>query len=177
MALRSYLTTYVNLCWVMGHLIAAGVLRGLVNNGTQWSWRIPFAIQWIWPPVLLVVLWFAPESPWWQVRMNRISDAEDTLTRLYTHAAESTFTADEHIKRTIALMDHTIQMEKDLNIGTTWVSKQQELRSNAVANSSLSRRSVSEVSIFVGLRLLAYRGAARYFQDSPYRTTSPTSSL
>jgi SP family general alpha glucoside:H+ symporter-like MFS transporter len=33
-ALRAYLTTYVNLCWVMGQFISAGVLRSfLAKNG------------------------------------------------------------------------------------------------------------------------------------------------
>jgi SP family general alpha glucoside:H+ symporter-like MFS transporter len=47
--LRAYLTTYVNLCWVIGQLIGSGVLRSLVQRTDQWSYRIPFAIQWIWP--------------------------------------------------------------------------------------------------------------------------------
>lgn len=63
-SLRAYLTTYVNLCWVMGHLIAAGVLRGLLSKGSsQWGWRIPYALQWIWPIPLIVACIFAPESP------------------------------------------------------------------------------------------------------------------
>lgn len=41
--LRAYLTTYVNLCWVMGQLIAAGVLKGCSSIEGQWSYRIPFA--------------------------------------------------------------------------------------------------------------------------------------
>jgi SP family general alpha glucoside:H+ symporter-like MFS transporter len=47
--LRPYLTTYVNLCWVIGQLIAVGILKAFVNNHTQWAYRIPYAIQWIWP--------------------------------------------------------------------------------------------------------------------------------
>lgn len=44
-ALRAYLTAYINLCWCTGQFISAGVLRGLVNNETQWGYRVPFAIQ------------------------------------------------------------------------------------------------------------------------------------
>jgi SP family general alpha glucoside:H+ symporter-like MFS transporter len=40
--LRAYLTTYVNLCWVIGQLIGSGVLRSLVLRSDQWSYRIPF---------------------------------------------------------------------------------------------------------------------------------------
>ena len=41
--LRAYLTSYVNLCWVMGQLIAAGVLKGCSTIDGKWSYRIPFA--------------------------------------------------------------------------------------------------------------------------------------
>lgn len=37
LALRGYLTVYVNLCWAIGQFIASGVLKGLLNNPTQWQ--------------------------------------------------------------------------------------------------------------------------------------------
>ena len=39
-ALRAYLTTYVNLCWVMGQFIAAGVLRSFLTKGGELHQRI-----------------------------------------------------------------------------------------------------------------------------------------
>ncbi|RMZ82134.1 hypothetical protein DV737_g2182, partial [Chaetothyriales sp. CBS 132003] len=39
--LRPYLTSYVNLCWVIGQFIAAGVLRGFLSVSTQWAYRVP----------------------------------------------------------------------------------------------------------------------------------------
>lgn len=47
LALRGFLTSFVNICWVIGQFIAAGVLEGLVGNITQWGFHIPFAIQWV----------------------------------------------------------------------------------------------------------------------------------
>jgi SP family general alpha glucoside:H+ symporter-like MFS transporter len=47
LVLRPYLTTWVNLCWTIGKLLSAGVLRGFVNTHSQWGYRIPFATQWI----------------------------------------------------------------------------------------------------------------------------------
>jgi SP family general alpha glucoside:H+ symporter-like MFS transporter len=41
-ALRAYLTTYVNLCWVMGQLIATGVLTSFLKRTDEWAYRIPF---------------------------------------------------------------------------------------------------------------------------------------
>jgi MFS transporter, SP family, general alpha glucoside:H+ symporter len=37
--LRGYLTAFVNLCWATGQLLSAAILKGLVNNTTQWSYR------------------------------------------------------------------------------------------------------------------------------------------
>lgn len=64
LALRGYLTAYVNMCWAIGQFIAAGVLKGLVDNPTQWGYRIPFAIQWVWPIPLFILTFLAPDSPW-----------------------------------------------------------------------------------------------------------------
>lgn len=44
-ALRPYLTAYVNLCWVIGQLIASGVLRGVLDWQSEWAFRVPFALQ------------------------------------------------------------------------------------------------------------------------------------
>jgi SP family general alpha glucoside:H+ symporter-like MFS transporter len=40
-ALRAYLTTYVNLCWVFGQFIAAGVLRSFLNRGGMCCLGLP----------------------------------------------------------------------------------------------------------------------------------------
>ncbi|KAL2848345.1 general substrate transporter [Aspergillus pseudodeflectus] len=82
--LRPYLTAYVNLCWVTGQFISIGVLRGLLHRTDEWGWRIPYAIQWVWPLPIMVGLLFAPESPWWLVRHNRLDEARRSLLRLTT---------------------------------------------------------------------------------------------
>jgi SP family general alpha glucoside:H+ symporter-like MFS transporter len=49
-ALRPYLTTYINMCWVFGQLSAAGILRACHTLDSAWGWRIPIALQWAWVP-------------------------------------------------------------------------------------------------------------------------------
>jgi len=80
--LRPYLTTYVNLCWVIGQLIAAGVLKGFVNISSQWAYRVPYAIQWIWPLPIALAAFLAPESPWWLVRHGKLDQARKALLSL-----------------------------------------------------------------------------------------------
>lgn len=113
LALRGYLTVYVNLCWAIGQLIAAGVLRGFVNGTDQWAYRIPFAIQWVWPIPLFIVLWFAPESPWWLVRRNRHVEAIRSIKRL-SQATDATAVS------TVALIVHTNSIEDEAETGTSY---------------------------------------------------------
>lgn len=79
MQLRPFLTTYVNMCvstcflcfprstsdrlwqWVIGQLISAGVLRGLLHRTDEWGWRIPYALQWVFPLPILIAVILAPE--------------------------------------------------------------------------------------------------------------------
>lgn len=51
MALRVYFTSWTNMCFIIGQLIAAGVLRACLSRDDQWGYRIPFAIQ-VRPPPL-----------------------------------------------------------------------------------------------------------------------------
>jgi SP family general alpha glucoside:H+ symporter-like MFS transporter len=127
--LRSYLCTYVNLCWVIGQLIASGILRGLLSRNDQWGYRIPFAIQWIWPVPIIVGVFLAPESPWWLVRKGRLDDASKALKRLVSQKGD--FNADE----TISMMVHTVEFEKEITSGTSYLDcfKGVDLRRTEVA--------------------------------------------
>jgi SP family general alpha glucoside:H+ symporter-like MFS transporter len=105
--LRTYLLSNVNLCWVLGQLLATVILRKFVDNRSQWSYRIPFALQWSVCFPILVAAIFAPESPWWLVRHRRHRDAKRSLTRL-------TRKDKVNVEETIAMMEHTNEIEKYL---------------------------------------------------------------
>ena len=112
-ALRAYLTSNVNMCWLLGQILGVGVIRGLVHNNSEWSYRIPFALQWAFAIPILVGVSFAPESPWWLVRHGKNDAAKKSLLRLTQRGADHDFNADE----TIAMMVHTNEVEKYLNKG------------------------------------------------------------
>ena len=114
LSLRGFLTGYINLCYVMGQFIQTGVTRGFIERLDQWAYRIPFALQWIWPVILLAGLPFAPESPWWLIRQNRMEDAGDSLERL-VEKDESINTKD-----TLAMMIKTDMLERELEVGSTF---------------------------------------------------------
>lgn len=114
--LRCYLTTYVNLCWVFGQLIASGITKAMFETRhDEWLWRIPFSLQWAFPIPILIGVILAPESPWWLVRVERLEDAKKSIARLA--CKNSGTNADD----TIAMMIHTNEMEKEINEGTTYL--------------------------------------------------------
>lgn len=113
--LRPYLTTFINMCWVIGQFFSAAVNRGSVDRTDEWAYRIPFAIQWVWPVVILSGLVFAPESPWWLIRKGDRAGARAALLRL-TSANQPGFNVDE----TLAMIEHTNEMEKKIKAGVRY---------------------------------------------------------
>lgn len=116
-AMRGYLTTYVNFCWGIGQEIGIGVIMSMLHREDEWSYRIPYALQWMWPVPLIVGIWFAPESPWWLVRKGRVEEAKHSLLRLTSLDRETDFDADE----TVAMMVHTTALEERATTGATYL--------------------------------------------------------
>ncbi|KAM0425414.1 hypothetical protein ACHAPT_009471 [Fusarium lateritium] len=112
--LRPYLTNYINFCWAIGHLVGSGILRGSLQIEGQWGYRVLFGIQWLWPAILITILSFAPESPWWLVRQGRLEDAKKMLVRL-----ASQDDARANVDRNVALMVVTTEHERQINAGTS----------------------------------------------------------
>jgi MFS transporter, SP family, general alpha glucoside:H+ symporter len=116
-ALRGYLTTYVNFCWGLGQVIGIGVIKSMLGRTDQWAYRIPYSLQWMWPVPLLIGIFLAPESPWWLVRKGRLEDAKKSLLRLTSLNRETDFDADE----TIAMMVHTTSLEERITKGASYL--------------------------------------------------------
>ncbi|KAI6781951.1 Maltose permease-like protein [Emericellopsis cladophorae] len=111
LAIRGYMTSYINLCWVIGQFISALVLNSLVDNPTRWGYKIPFALQWMWPVPLALAAFFAPESPWFLVRQGRLEEAKHSLKRL--SEPEHNINYDN----AVALMVHTNMIEIEETAG------------------------------------------------------------
>ncbi|KAL2289202.1 hypothetical protein FJTKL_02230 [Diaporthe vaccinii] len=111
-ALRGHLTSYVNLCFVMGQLIANGVTAGTQTMDDHWAYSLPFALQWVWVAIILPGLFFVPESPWWLVRQGRREEAEQSLRRLANEKVD--------VVATLAMIEETDRLEMELEAGSTY---------------------------------------------------------
>jgi MFS transporter, SP family, general alpha glucoside:H+ symporter len=114
--LRSYMTSWINMCWVIGILLSSGILKGLMNIEGQWGYRIPFALQWIWPVPIIAVTLLAPESPWWLVRHGRLEEAKVAVKKMMSPNSGVEFDIDAHIEMMVA----TNQYEEELSTGTQY---------------------------------------------------------
>ncbi|KAJ2903911.1 sugar porter family MFS transporter [Zalerion maritima] len=112
-ALRAHTTSYVNLCFVTGQLLANGVTAGTSQLDTHWAYSLPFALQWFWVAVIVPGLLFVPESPWWLVRKGRIDDATASLERLAKKGTDVT--------PALAAIIETDRLERELESGTSYM--------------------------------------------------------
>jgi len=149
-ALRGVLTAYINLCFVMGQLLANGVIAGTSQLSTHWAYSAPFAVQWFWPLVIITGVYWAPESPWWLVRKGRIEDAEKALIRLASSSVD--------VKPALAMIIETDRLELEMETGTTYWDcfKKINRRRTEIAVG------VYTIQVFSGIYLVGY--ATYFFQ-------------
>lgn len=110
--LRGILTSVTNVAFVVGQLIANGVCAGTSSLDSHWAYSAPFAVQWLWPLIILIGYPFAPESPWWLQRQGRLDEAEKSLRRLAS--------ANVEVKSILAIIVETDRLEQEIEAGSTY---------------------------------------------------------
>lgn len=95
------------MCWGAGILLSSGVVRAMVSVSGDLAWRLPFALQWIWPLPLLIGAYLAPESPWNSIRRGDVDEARKSLRRL----RQDTPDKETQVERAIAYIKYTTELE------------------------------------------------------------------
>ena len=112
------------------------------------------------PVPIMVGCFFAPESPWWQVRRGKLDDARRTIKRLNHRATPDQVTA------SLALMMHTNAMEKAVSEGTQYWDcfRGVDLRRTEVAAITWLVQNISGSGEFSS-RMAIYSGAPNLGSD------------
>jgi SP family general alpha glucoside:H+ symporter-like MFS transporter len=93
--------------WAIGSIIVGGITFHYQSQDSPQAYR-PIALQWMFPTPLAILLYIAPESPWWLVRKGRLAEAEKAVRRLGRKGAVDN-TADK-----VSMMQRTIELEKTI---------------------------------------------------------------
>ncbi|KAF2205314.1 sugar transporter [Delitschia confertaspora ATCC 74209] len=112
LVMRSVATSYVNLCFVTGQLLGNGVTAATKGLTSHWAYSIPFSLQWFWVLLILPGMYFAPESPWWLQRQNRIPEAEAALRKLSSPKV--------NVKVVLAQIIETDRLEMQMQAGSQY---------------------------------------------------------
>ncbi|KAI1420423.1 general substrate transporter [Xylaria sp. FL1777] len=103
--LRAPATQMLQMFWAIGSIIVGAVTYVYNPVLDDRAFKIPIAIQWIFPTPLAVLIYFAPESPWWLVRKGRLEDAAHSVGRLGRRSRLN-------IKENVAMMRRVVELEK-----------------------------------------------------------------
>ncbi|KAK7192607.1 hypothetical protein DPSP01_006549 [Paraphaeosphaeria sporulosa] len=103
--LRAPATQMLQMFWAIGSIIVGAVTYHYNDINAEVAYRIPIALQWMFPTPLAILIFLAPESPWWLVRKGRTEEAAKSVERL---GKKSTV----HSSETVAMMRRVIELEK-----------------------------------------------------------------
>ncbi|RAL09356.1 putative hexose carrier protein [Aspergillus homomorphus CBS 101889] len=106
LALRGACTATLQMSWSIGSIIVAGATYAYNKRDDEWAWRAPLALQWLFPTPLLILIFLAPESPWWLIRRGRRDDALRSIKRLGKENSDEAHQA-------LAMIERTVKIEQE----------------------------------------------------------------
>ncbi|KAH9883761.1 alpha-glucosides permease MPH2/3 [Xylariomycetidae sp. FL2044] len=107
--LRAPATQMLQMYWAIGSIIVGAVTYVYNPVLDASAYKIPIALQWMFPTPLAILLFFAPESPWWLVRKGRLEEAAKSVRRLGRKSLLNT----SETAQTVAMMRRVVELEKN----------------------------------------------------------------
>ncbi|USW58219.1 Putative major facilitator, sugar transporter, major facilitator superfamily [Septoria linicola] len=104
--LRAPATQMLQMFWAIGAIIVQGITFNYNSNLGDIAYRVPIALQWMFPTPLAILIFLAPESPWWLTRKGRYEEAAKAVGRL---GQKQDVQAN---RESVAMMRRTIELEK-----------------------------------------------------------------
>lgn len=105
--LRGFATSFISMAWGTGSFLGSGVTRGSLQLHGVAGWKLPFALQWVFPVPLLLAVILAPESPYWLIRKGRDEAAKKAIRA----TARRGYYADADLDGYLAYIRHTDALE------------------------------------------------------------------
>ncbi|KAK2813875.1 hypothetical protein FQN50_000276 [Emmonsiellopsis sp. PD_5] len=82
-AYRGIVTAFFNTFWFTGSILASGVARGSMNLPGNKSWLMPLWMQLLFSGIIILFVFFLPESPRWLYVNNKTEQAKAMLTKYH----------------------------------------------------------------------------------------------
>lgn len=129
----------------------------------QWAYRIPFALQWAWPPFIILGTIFAPESPWWLVRQGRFDDAKRAIMSLVSPKSGVDFNVDDQLE----MIKATNELEEEHSAGMNYwhAFQRSDLRRTEIASISYTAQNLCG-SAMMGYSIQFYERAGLSAENS-----------
>ncbi|KAI1347561.1 sugar transporter [Xylaria sp. FL0043] len=103
--LRAPATQMLQMFWAIGSIVVGAVTYVYNPVLDESAYKIPIALQWLFPTPLAILIFCAPESPWWLVRKGRLQEAAHAVGRLGRRSRLNT-------SESVAMMRRVIELEK-----------------------------------------------------------------
>jgi MFS family permease len=85
---RGPATYLFNSLYLPGAILSSGIAAGTGHMHSNWSWRIPVIVQIVPSAIVVLFVWFLPESPRWMILNDRFDEAKNFISTYHADGNE-----------------------------------------------------------------------------------------